>query len=436
MNLKLIAACACLSGGVFLTAHAQFAKAERPYLETFVTTDHPNRTYATGEPATVTVEACEGGNPLNNVYVHYSIGADMQPADKKDSVLFRDGKAVIPAGTSRQPGFRYCRLDFRTKDSAYSDFLKVAFSPGEIKTCTALPPDFTSFWKKEMKAVQKRSPKPEVTFLPRYSSDSVKVYLVKLNIGDKGRCLYGYLSKPAKPGKYPVLFMPPGAGSKRIMPVLEYVRHGFISLNIEIHGLNPELPEDEYNRGRATRSDYFYRGIASRDTYYYKEVYAGCSLAVDFLCSLQEFDGRHVAVTGGSQGGALTIITAALNPKVTCLAAFYPALSDLSGFLHHRAGGWPKFFSSDAAGRKLAGTPVSEAVRTLAYYDVVNFAKQVKAPGFYSFGYADETCSPTSVWSVVNSITAPKKVVITPTSAHWRFPATHRESIEWMKANY
>lgn len=435
VNFKLFVGCTCLLLGGTLPIHAQMAKAAKPYIEMLVKANHSDRTYKTGELAVATVEAYAGGNPLEHTYVHYTIGPDMQPSDKKDSVLFQNGKAEIPVGTAAQPGFRYCKLEFRAGDKTYRDFLKVAYSPEKIKTHTVLPADFTSFWQKKVKENSKIPLKPEVTLLPKYSTDSIDVFLVKLNIDKNGRCLYGYMAKPKAAGKYPVLFTPPGAGSRRIIPILDYAKQGFISLNIEIHGLNPEWSEAEYNRARMTKNDYFYKGIASRDTYYYRDVYIGCSRAVDFLCSLPEFDGRHVAVTGGSQGGALTIVTAALNPKVTCIAAFYPALSDVTGFLHSRAGGWPHFFSSAAANKKLGKTSVETAVRTLSYYDVVNFAKQLKVPGFYSFGYCDETCSPTSVWSVMNSITAPKKIVITPTSAHWRFPATNQESIDWMKAH-
>jgi hypothetical protein len=37
-----------------------------------------------------------------------------------------------------------------------------------------------------------------------------------------------------------------------------------------------------------------------------------------------KWDGVHLAVTGGSQGGALSIVTAALDPRVKGLAAYYP----------------------------------------------------------------------------------------------------------------
>ena len=71
----------------------------------------------------------------------------------------------------------------------------------------------------------------------------------------------------------------------------------------------------------------------------------------------------------------------------------------------------------------------------MGYYDVVNFARRVKCPGFYNFGYNDNTCPPTSVCAVVNVIKAPKLVVENPASYHWRYREVHMEAIEWMKSH-
>ena len=78
-------------------------------------------------------------------------------------------------------------------------------------------------------------------------------------------------------------------------------------------------------------------------------------------------------------------------------------------------------------------TDTETAVRTLAYYDVANFARMLEIPGFYSYGYNDETCSPTSVAAALNAVKAPKTIAVTPTSGHWRFVETHLESIAWIK---
>ena len=419
-----------------LTASAQFSKPRREYVEYLVSTDHIDRNYQTGQPAYVKLQAFAGGVPLENVYVHYTHGNEMMPLSTGDSILIQSGEALIPIGTRQEPGFRTCHLRFTVDGKEYKDIVKVGYSTESIRPVIPMPQDFEKFWSKVLKKVRSIPMDVEVTPMPQYDSPSVKVSLVKIVCGENGRSIYGYLAQPKKEGKYPVLFTPPGAGVKKIDPILNYAEMGFISLNIEIHGFLPEQSVEEFKKLNEQYGSYPRFNIHDPHTYYYKDVYAGCVRAVDYLCSLPQFDGKNVCVTGGSQGGALTIVTAALHPRVTCLAPFYPALSDMNGFLHGRAGGWPKFFRDEKTISEMEGASIEEAVHTLSYYDVVNFAKLIKVPGFYSFGYNDETCSATSIMSVINSVSAPKKVVITPTSGHWRFPITNMESIQWMKEQW
>ena len=411
---------------ISLPAFSQFSKPRRQYVEYLLTASHADRNYQTGEQASLTIEAYKGGLALDGVMVHYRVGDEMFLPAAEDSVAFAGGKAVIPMGTRSEPGFRACSLRFTVYGKEYKDLVKVAFSPERIKPFTTMPRDFDRFWQKALKEAAATDLDPVVTPLPSRSTDRVEAFLVKLTVGPDGRNMYGYLTKPKGEGKYPVLFCPPGAGASKIGFTTYYSEQGYIYLNICIHsGCNPELSDDLYASARRVADNYERRGIEHKDSFYYRSVYAGCSRCVDFLCSLPEWDGRNVGVTGGSQGGALTIVTAALNPKVTFCVPFYPALCDLTGFSHGRAGGWPKYFQK--------GDEADGAAETLQYYDVVNFARRLRCPVFFSFGYNDDTCSPTSTYATYNEITAPKKLAVTPTSGHWRFPETNDEAMEWMK---
>ena len=144
---------------------------------------------------------------------------------------------------------------------------------------------------------------------------------------------------------------------------------------------------------------------------------SGCLRANDFLAAHPKWDKKNLIVTGGSQGGALTITTAGLDPRVTALAPFYPALSDLTGYLVGRAGGWPHLFKDEKDGHR---TPAK--IKTAAYYDVVNFARRVKVPGLYSFGYNDEICPPTSMYAAYNAVTAPRRLLLALETGHFTTP--------------
>jgi cephalosporin-C deacetylase-like acetyl esterase len=202
---------------------------------------------------------------------------------------------------------------------------------------------------------------------------------------------------------------------------------GLISFQIGIHGIPVNLAPQVYDDlRRGALADYPRNKLDDRDAYYYKRVYLGCVRSVDFIFSLPEFDGENIGVTGGSQGGALSIVTAGLDPRIKWLAAYYPALSDVTGYLEGRAGGWPHLFRSETES-------VNELrIATVPYYDVVNFARQLSAEGIYSWGYNDWVCPPTSMYSAYNVITAPKELVIAQDTGHWTYPEQREEVDAWL----
>lgn len=416
------------------TFQSEFSKPRKSYVETVAVPNHADSRYELGQESALRVIARKGGKPLNGVWLRFKKGADMRVSADDDSIVFKNGEVVIPMGSMSVPGFLACQYEFVVEGKRYADIVKVAYAPEKIQTLTPMPEDFDDFWGKALKEAREVGLQPEVYDVPTATTELLESKLVRLRVG-KEKSIWGYLTRPRDGKKHPVVLLPPGAGSTKTHPSDYFPHHGFIFLKIEIHDNDPRIPDAEYNKMRKKKCEgYTQRGLASRDTYYYKDVYVGCARAVDYLCSLPDWDGRNVIVTGGSQGGALTIVTAALNEKVTLCAPFYPALCDLLGFLHGRAGGWPKFYSgNDFSGKTTTAT--EQAVKVLPYFDVVNFARLLKVPTFMSWGYSDDTCSPTSIWAAWNVITASKECDITPSSGHWRFQSSQERCLQWMKKN-
>jgi cephalosporin-C deacetylase-like acetyl esterase len=420
----------------------EYGNPRKNFVETVAVPNHADSRYSLGQTATLRLVAREGGVPLQGTAVRYKVGPEMLLPKDRDSVRFVNGEAEIVMGTMTEPGFLACEYEFRAADGkTYKDLVKVAYAPEALESFTPMPKDFEPFWQKALKDARKVDLEPVFYDVPDATNEQFVTRLVRLHVG-KTKWMYGMLTIPRATSRsasggqgFPVVLCPPGAGSGKVTPSDYFGREGMIYMKIEIHDNDPRLPDSEYNAMRQKKCDgYMGRGMESCDTYYYKDVYVGCARAVDFLCSLPEWDGKNVIVTGGSQGGALSVITAALNEKVTLCAAFYPALCDLTGFLHHRAGGWPKFFTTFYKDVRVS-IPQEQAAETLQYFDVVNFARLLKVPTFMSWGYNDDTCSPTSVWAAWNGVTAPKTCDITPSSGHWRFPSSQQKCLDWMKRN-
>lgn len=396
--------------------------------------DHADWIYETGENPEIDVQFYKYGMPVDNVKVDYEIGGDMMPSHKKGSVTLKNGKAKIKTGTMDKPGFLDCRLTATVDGTPYKHHVKVGFSPEKIEPYTQMPSDFDDFWQKNLEELNNVPLQYTISPAPQYSTDKMDCYLVKLTVNKQGQAIYGYLSMPkdAEPGSCPIVLCPPGAGIKTIKEPLRhkyYGENGCLRFEMEIHGLNPEMSEDQFaeisKAFNGRENGYLQNGLDNKDNYYMKRVYLACVRAIDFLTSLPQWDGKNVAVQGGSQGGALSIITAALDPRVTLCVANHPALSDMAGYKADRAGGYPHFFNT-------SGMDTPEKIETMAYYDVVNFARKLNVPVYMTWGYNDNTCPPTTSYAVYNVITSPKEALITPINEHWTSEATERGHLDWI----
>lgn len=416
-----------------------FASAENyPYRSDVLWVTVPNHAdwiYKTGEKATVEVQFYKYGIPRDGVTVSYEIGGDMMPAETSGSVTLKQGKAVITIGTMKEPGFRDCRMTATVDGKSYKHHVKVGFSPENIKPYTQMPKDFKEFWDNNKAEVAKYPLTYTKELAKEYCTDKVDCYLVKLMLNSRGQSIYGYLFYPknAAKGSCPVVLCPPGAGIKTIKEPLRhkyYAEEGCIRFEIEIHGLNPTMTAEEFKEisdafnGR--ENGYLNNGLDNRDNYYMKRVYLACVRSIDLLTSLPEWDGRNVIVQGGSQGGALALITTGLDNRVSACVANHPALSDMAGYKAGRAGGYPHFF-------RTAGMDTPDKLKTMAYYDVVNFARLIKVPTYITWGYNDDVCPPTTSYAVYNTLDCPKEALITPINEHWTSNDTEYGQLKCLK---
>ncbi|WP_373829882.1 acetylxylan esterase [Bacteroides heparinolyticus] len=396
--------------------------------------NHADWLYKTGEEATVEVHFYKYGIPQNGVTVNYELGGDMMPSEIKGTIVLKNGKAVISMGTMSEPGFRDCRMTATVDGKTYKHHIKVGFSPEKIRPYTQIPADFGDFWNKNKAELAKLPLIYTKELVKEYCTDQMDCYLVRLQVNERGQAIYGYLFYPkhAKEASCPVVLCPPGAGIKTIKEPLRhkyYAEHGCIRFEIEIHGLNPKMPTEDFkdisNAFNGKENGYLNNGLDNRDNYYMKRVYMACIRSIDLLVSLPEWDGRNVVVQGGSQGGALALVAAGLDPRVTACIANHPALSDMAGYMAGRAGGYPHFF-------RVAGMDTPDKLNTMAYYDVVNFARSIKVPTRMTWGYNDDVCPPTTSYAVYNVLQCPKEALITPINEHWTSEDTEYGHLTWM----
>lgn len=430
---------------VFLTALSGVANVvARPYVPVpapanariaatriHVRPDRPDWTYRIGEKVTFTVEVRWDEQPLEGVTVRYTVGPDMLPGESRTAVVPRDGLR-IDGGTMQQPGFLRCVVNAEVGGKNYRALATAGFAPEEIKPTQVQPEDFDAFWKQGLEELAEVPLEPRLELIPEASRGSINVYHVSfrnwsVTRGSYQGRLYGILCEPKAPGKYPAILSVPGAGVRAYAGDRAMAEQGAITLQIGIHGIPVTHPSELYDQMRTGALDgYWAYNLENRDRYYYRRVYLGCVRANDFLTSRENWDGKNLLVMGGSQGGQLTIVTAALDPRVTGAAALYPAYSDVTGYLHGRAGGWPHMFRREEDGHR-----TQDKIATTGYYDTVNFARRLRVPIYVAFGYNDETCPPTSLYAAYNVIPSRKELLLALEMTHASIPEVSDRVRDW-----
>ena len=193
----------------------------------------------------------------------------------------------------------------------------------------------------------------------------------------------GYYARPvgAKPHSLPAMVIYHGAGvdSANLDQVCGWAGTGFLTLDINAHGLPNGKPREYYDAlATGGLKDYRTRGSASRETYYFLGMFLRAQRALDFLTAQPEWDGRTLVANGGSQGGAQAIAAAGLDKRVSFLVAIEPAMCDHTGMVIGRPVGWPKIVLKGADGK-----PDPATLQAARYFDSVNFAARVKAPAYF-----------------------------------------------------
>ncbi len=319
----------------------------------------------------------------------------------------------------------------------------------EIQFTASRPADFEEFWAKAKQTLSSIPLNAEEIFVKDMGSAEVssynissasipeeydpagkrveKVKLFKLAFDSAGpRRMHGWLAVPDGKGPHPGLLVLPGAGCAQVPAPVEHARHGYVSLILQIHGM--EVDQEKYE----TPEWYLkWKGGGPEEEYYYN-VFLACVQAVNYLASRPDVDPNRLAVTGGSQGGMLTIVTAALCPNIKAAA------SSICAFSYWPYREWADSMNAKKSdGKDVASPPFDRQnprQNVLSYFDPLNFAPMVKAPTLMSACLCDTPSPPTTVYAVYRGLgTEQKEICWSPGTDHELMFAFERRAWRWME---
>ncbi|MFQ6098892.1 MAG: acetylxylan esterase, partial [Armatimonadota bacterium] len=281
-------------------------------------------------------------------------------------------------------------------------------------------PDFEEFWARTLSEARAVAMDARVTPAPDRSNEQVQTYKVNF-AGLGGSRWYGWYCVPKGAGTYPAVVVFPGYGDRALAPPVGWARRGYAGLVIQVREHDVDLPEYEGKR-------YMVEGVESKEAYVFRRIYAACVRCVDFLCGRAEVAHDKIAVTGASQGGGLSLVTAALDPRVKlCMAdvpflSNYPAAVPVAGYPYREI----RDYIEKHPDRR------EEVFEVLSYFDAMNFAPDIKCPVLMSVGLRDRTCPPAAVYGVFNHIASRKGIHVYPRLGHAVAPEQWPIKYRWM----
>ncbi len=284
--------------------------------------------------------------------------------------------------------------------------------------------DFDAFWERTLEQTRAVPLCPTRQRID-YPSDHVAVYEITYH-GFDDTPIHGWYLVPSflGEGPFPCLIHYHGFTGDRGMPqdFLPWVMLGMCVVSIDCRDQNGHTGSLLGTHSGATQS-VVCRGVLDPGDYYYRAVYMDCVKAIDFAQAQPEVDGRRIVIEGGSQGGALGMAVAALDPRPMLALVDVPSNSNIEARIEGNHGS----FSAVADYLKQWPLQTEQVFATLSYFDTMNLADRIRCRVLASVGLKDTTCPAKLYFASYNRIPSQKDIRLYPFNGHEGGGRTHAE---------
>lgn len=401
MKKVLYSVLAAAAAGMLVLACGRTATSPAP---TGQAAEGPSWLFLDGGPYTLTTQVETAGEA--DVKIVTDVSLMLETPDivlSTTTEIGPDSTMVLPLG-DLAPGFYQVRVNDSIR-------FNIGIRPDEVVSPADAADDFDAFWEATLAELAAIPMEPTLTPVPEYSNQTRTCYEVRYPAWG-GAVSGGIVSIPNADGKYPVRIQYMGYGAEPFYfdPDSAPERIDFL-VSVRDQGI--------FKNGQDRWID---RGIASKETFYYRGAFCDVKQAVDFVASLEKADTENIVALGESQGGAFTVLSAALDKRIRAIAPAVPFLGDYPDYW--KIVWWPLhevFETADAE-----GIDRDDLLGMLTYFDIKNFAPRVTCPVYMAFGLQDPTCPPHTNFAIYNLLASKEKHFwCVPTCGHamWLEPS-------------
>ena len=166
----------------------------------------------------------------------------------------------------------------------------------------------------------------------------------------------------------------------------------------------------------------------------FRQIYLDAAQLARVVMGFAEVDAARVGCFGASQGGALSLACAALEPRIKRIAPVYPFLCDYQRVWEmdcaKEAYEELRLFFRNFDPRHERETAI---FTKLGYIDVQHLAPRVRAETLMFTSLMDAICPPSSQFAAYNKITAKKDFVLYPDFTHEPLPGQIDRTFKFMQ---
>ncbi|MBQ7258893.1 MAG: acetylxylan esterase [Paludibacteraceae bacterium] len=306
-----------------------------------------------------------------------------------------------------QPGFY--RMSAKANANAICTYY-IGYNPTAIVSPDDSQADFATFWQGWLTELAAIPIDAELTLIEGQESDVRNIYEVKYKsvpetVGGEPVYIYGYYAEPKAEGTYPCIIHFHGTDKSGVLTQPSATTSGWCEFRFSARGQTLDKAKNGSEKYRTDPDDessvdfYAYR-LGDNDEHYYRYVYLDTRRAVDFVRSQAKVNKKNIFAAGGSQGGCLTYVCAALSDGL--IRAIAPSITGHADFVHTmEIVGWPtNVFNNWINAAVTAGTYADYETGKAAllahqsYFDTKNFAKWITCPVITNFSLQDQTDGP------------------------------------------
>ncbi|MGA6163695.1 alpha/beta fold hydrolase [Amycolatopsis magusensis] len=281
------------------------------------------------------------------------------------------------------------------------------------------PADFDEFWTKSLAELDETEPRVEIT-PAEFSTPFARCEHLEFT-GVGGVRVHAKLARPLEDTEGPAVLFFHGYNGRSTpwTELLAYVARGQTAVAMDLRGQGWDAPAT----GWAVSTQLLLGLEEGADRLHMRHAFLDTVRLARTVMDLPGVDPDRVATTGHSQGGALSLACAALEPRIALVAAVFPFLSDYQRAWELALGEAPYNEITNWFRKRDPQHQRREEIFTrLGYIDIQHLAPRVRARVDWTVALEDVVCPPSTQYAAYNKLTCAKSMRTYPDFGHEDLP--------------